>query len=980
SYRELNRQANQLAHHLRSLGVGPDVLTGIYLERSARTVVGILGILKAGGAYLPLDLSYPMERLSFMLEDAGAPVLITDAELAATLPATLAERGVKVVCLDRDASEIARWNDRNPESAAAVGAETLAYAIYTSGSTGRPKGVAVSQRAVVRLVFNTDYVDLGPDDRVAQASNTSFDAATFELWGALLHGGRLVGISKDEALELPALAAAIEERAITALFLTTALFNQVAREAPAALSRVRQLLFGGEAVDPRRVRELLAGAVGATDPRGRYPGRLLHVYGPTESTTFATWQEVREVAEGARTVPIGGPLANTELWVLDRGLMPVPVGAAGELVLAGDGLARGYLSRPALTAERFVPNPFGKGRLYRTGDLVRFLPDGAIEFLGRRDDQVKLRGFRIELGEVEAVLGSHPRVRTSAVTIREDGAGGKRLVAFVVARTELAPAAAELRRHLLTTLPDYMVPAVFVALDSLPLTPNGKVDHAALARRALPDRVVPEDELVPPRTPTEVALARIWSRVLGEQRVGMNDNFFELGGDSILSIQVVSGARQEGLVLSPRDVFSQPTLGDLATVVAEATGVSDQGPVTGELPLTPVQRWFFEWQLPAPHHFNQALMLEARERLEPAWLERALGVLLKHHDALRLRFSRVGGRWRQLNDRPGAAIPFAQVDLSALAADRQRPALEAAAAAVQGSLDLSRGPLVRLVLFEFGSQRTGRLQWVIHHLAVDGVSWRILLEDLERVCRWLERDEPVSLPPRTTSFKSWADWLVERAASAAVTGELGFWRSQAEEDGNELPVDHPGGVNTLASARGVTVSLSADETRALLQEVHQAYRTRINDVLLAAVLQAFGNWTGERTLLVDMEGHGREELEELDLSRTVGWFTSIFPVLLERFDDPGDLLKAVKERLRSIPGGGVGYGLLRYLNEETAGCLRELEPARVVFNYLGQLDAALPPTSALRPAAESAGPAVGAQGRRRYLLEINGGVEDGCLR
>ncbi|MCP4662507.1 MAG: non-ribosomal peptide synthetase, partial [bacterium] len=355
----------------------------------------------------------------------------------------------------------------------------------------------------------------------------------------------------------------------------------------------------------------------------------------------------------------------------------------------------------------------------------------------------------------------------------------------------------------------------------------------ALARQALPDRIGAEEDFVPPLTPAETALARIWSQVLGVKRVGANDNFFELGGDSILSIQVVSGARQEGLVLTPREVFDQPTLGELAAVVATATGGSgDQGPVTGELPLTPVQRWFFEWQLPAPRHFNQALMLEARERLEPAWLEQALGVLLEHHDALRLRFTRVGGKWRQVNDRPGAAAPFAHVDLSALEEDRQGSALEATAAAVQGSLDLSRGPLVRLVLFDFGPQRTGRLQWVIHHLAVDGVSWRILLEDLERVYRALERGEPVSLPSRTTSFKSWAGWLEARAGAAAVIGELGFWRSRAEEDGSELPVDHPGGLNTLASARGVTVSLPAEETRALLKEVHHAYRTRINDLLL----------------------------------------------------------------------------------------------------------------------------------------------------
>ncbi|MCP4657351.1 MAG: amino acid adenylation domain-containing protein, partial [bacterium] len=425
SYRELNRRANQLAHTLRELGVGrsagpPEVLAGIYLERSVSLVVGILAVLKAGGAYLPLDLSYPTQRLALMLEDARAPVLITVEALAAALPATLAERGVKVLCLDRDGATIARSSGRDPEPIGTLGGRALAYAIYTSGSTGRPKGVAVDHRAIVRLVFNTNYIALGPGDRMAQASNTSFDAATFELWGALLHGARLVGIPKEVALSPRAFADALGEHGITALFLTTALFNQIAGEEPAALGAVRHLLFGGEAVDPHWVREVLAA--------GQPPGRLLHVYGPTESTTFTSWYRVREVPARARTVPIGGPLANTDLYVLDRGFAPVPAGVAGELWIGGDGLARGYLHRPALTAERFVPHPFARGRrggkrLYRTGDLVRFLPGGEVEFLGRLDDQVKLRGFRVELGEIEAVLDQHPGVRESAVLARDDRAG-----------------------------------------------------------------------------------------------------------------------------------------------------------------------------------------------------------------------------------------------------------------------------------------------------------------------------------------------------------------------------------------------------------------------------------------------------------------------------------------------------------------------------------------------------------------------------
>jgi len=579
SYCELNRRANRLGHHLRALGVGPEVLVGIYLKRSLPAIVGILGILKAGGAYLPLDLSYPPERLAFMLEDAGAPVLVTTEELAATLPAALAERGLEVVCLDRDAAAIARRSDRNPPPEAAAGAENLAYVVYTSGSTGRPKGVAVSHRAVARLVFNTNYVALSPGDRVAQASTTSFDAATFELWGALLHGARLVGIAKQVTLLPEALAAAIRAHRITAMFLTTALFNQMARDEPAALRRVAHLLFGGEAVDPLRVREVL-------EVDGREAGRLLHVYGPTESTTFTTWHPVREVPDGARTIPIGAALANTEVCVLDRNLSPVPVGVPGELTIGGDGLARGYLRRPVLTAERFVPHPVAAlqragERLYRTGDLVRYRPDGQIEFLGRNDFQVKVRGFRIELEEIELVLGHHPAVRAAAVVAvkpdtarRQDvPAGDLRLVAYVVREqrgTDLD--VAELRAHLGKSLPSYMVPSAVVFSDSLPLSPNGKIDRAALGRREPPKpdhaRLDGEEAFVAPETPAEKLVAGIWAEVLGVDRVGMNDNFFELGGHSLLATQVVSRLRRRhGVELPLEELFEASTAAGLAAVV-----------------------------------------------------------------------------------------------------------------------------------------------------------------------------------------------------------------------------------------------------------------------------------------------------------------------------------------------------------------------------------------------------------------------------
>jgi natural product biosynthesis luciferase-like monooxygenase protein/amino acid adenylation domain-containing protein len=565
SYAELNERAERLARRLRSLGVGPGVLVGVCAERSAEMVTGLLGVLKAGGAYVPLDPSYPLERLSFMLDDAKAHVLLTQSSLSEKF----SDYWGYTICLDaeREADEGAGVDEGVDEGGArAAGAENLAYVIYTSGSTGEPKGVAVPHRAVHNLVRGTNYVRLEESDVVAQVSNASFDAATFEIWGALLAGARLVIIDKDVMLSPAEFAAQLEEHGVTVMFLTTALFNHMAGELPSAFRGLRHLLFGGEAVEPKWVGEVLE--------KGR-PGRLLHVYGPTETTTFATFEEVAAVGERAHTVPIGRPLTNVQIYLLDERLRPVPVGVAGELCVGGSGLARGYLDRPALTAERFIPDPFSAepgARLYRSGDSARRLPDGRIEFLGRRDGQVKIRGFRVEPGEVEALISAHPKIARAAVVAREDSPGERRLVAYVVSRSGEACGAGELRRHLGARLPEYMIPSAFVRLDELPLTPGGKVDRRQLPA---PDEGRPELEtkFVAPRSAVERKLAEFCSEVLGLQSVGIEDGFFELGGHSLHATQVISRVRNYFKVELPMRIFFEtPTLAALARHVELSAG------------------------------------------------------------------------------------------------------------------------------------------------------------------------------------------------------------------------------------------------------------------------------------------------------------------------------------------------------------------------------------------------------------------------
>ncbi|MFP2913021.1 condensation domain-containing protein, partial [Pyxidicoccus sp. 3LFB2] len=674
----------------------------------------------------------------------------------------------------------------------------------------------------------------------------------------------------------------------------------------------KQLLTGGDVVSAPHVRRVLEEL--------RIP--VTACYGPTESTLFASCFRMTEPSQPGTSVPIGTPIGNTRLYVLDKHLHPLPFGVPGELFISGEGLARGYLRQPDLTAERFLPDPFHPrpgARMYRTGDLVRRRADGVLEFLGRADTQVKIRGFRIELPEVEAALLAHPAVTKAVAVAREDN-GLKRLVAYFEGQAPVA----ELRASLKQRLPEYMVPAAFVRLEALPLTANGKVDRKALPS---PDGLQPElsSNYQPPRNATEQALAEVWAQVLNLPRVGIRDNFFELGGDSIITLQVVARARQAGLQLSPRQLFQHQTVEALATVVKAAGASSaEQGLVRGPVPLTPVQHAYFEQAPRLPHHFNQALLLEVRRPLEPALLEQALVKLVEHHDALRMRFTRQpDGAWRQ--ESPGLEAPprLRRVDLSGVAPEDLGSAIQAVANDVQRSLVLDEGVLLRAALMEPGAGQPPRLLLVAHHLVVDAVSWRILMEDLEALYQQLAQRQQPAAPPKTTSFKAWAEQLQQHARSESVQQELAYWLSGARAEVQPLPVDKTPAreANTYASSQSVGFSLEAEETRLLLQDVPTAYRARLEDVLLTALAQALSRWTGQHRVLVELEGHGREDLfEGVDLSRTVGWFTATYPILfqLPASGSPGDALRAVRDELRRLPNKGVGYGLLRHLGAEDA--------------------------------------------------------------
>jgi amino acid adenylation domain-containing protein/non-ribosomal peptide synthase protein (TIGR01720 family) len=977
TYGELNRRANQLARFLRVRGIGPDVNVGLFMERRVNAFVALLAVLKAGGAFVPLNLDQPQDRVAQQLADMQTPLVLTEEKLLGQLP----EFGGTAVCLDR---AVRWWEHESENDVPATGfPDHIAYVIYTSGSTGTPKGVAVTRRNLLNYTLymcrrlRLDTPTSSEPLSFATVSTLAADLGHTAIFPSLVTGGCLHVIDYDVATDSEHFARYLAEHPIDVLKIVPSHLSALL-SSRGVLPR-KCLVLGGEALSHQLVDRLAQTSSTC---------RIINHYGPTEATVGCLTFDVDETTDYLATIPIGHPIANASAYVVDTHVRLVPLGATGELCIGGAGVARGYLNQAAQTAERFIPDSYSGqtgARLYRTGDLVRQLRNGAIEFLGRVDSQVKIRGHRIELGEIEVALRQHPEIREVVVVAASDEREHKRLVAYLVSSGKPAPTVSDLQSFLKTRLPAYMWPSIFVLLDEMPLTPNGKVDRRALPAPETALMAAETRSLEAPRSDVEKTLAQIWKQVLGIAEIGIHDNFFELGGDSIISIQIIARANQRGIRLMPKQLFQNQTIAQLAAV-ADTTGApveADQGIVTGPLPLTPVQRWFFEQNISEPHHWNQSLLLEVKQTLDSRLLEKAVKHLFTHHDALRLRFTKVDSDWQQFNAGVSARVPFEYVDLSTLTPAEQSSTIERRAAESQTRIDLSDGSLIRVVFFNCGANEPARLMLVIHHLAIDGISWRVLLADLQTAYDQLARGENVQLAPKTTSFKRWAHQLVEHAQTAETIDELPFWFDQIRLNGR-LPRDKQDGENTVASSETFSTELNADETRTLLRDVPARFHTQINDALLAALARALTSWTNEASSLIELEGHGREELdEETDVSLTVGWFTTHFPVALnlEAATTPGRTLQIVKQQLRRIPRRGIGYGLLRYLctDADVAAQLRAAVQPELSFNYLGQIDRALTGAAIFTFAKENAGPSRSPSAKRPFLLEVGGSVVGGRL-
>lgn len=916
TYQQLDEKANQLAHYLREKGVREDTFVPVCMERSAEMIIGILAVLKAGGAYVPVDPAYPQHRISFMLQDTQAAVLVTN--MAGSLPLdqyTTAE----IIDVRQLANILPQYPVTPVETA--LQPQHPAYVIYTSGSTGNPKGVTIAHQNLVAstLARKTYY---GGTGTALLVPSFSFDSSVAVIFGTLCTGGSLI-VCREETLKDGEIVKKLLSRTDMILCVPS-YYRFLLEEGLLQDTTLSTVILAGEALEVSLAQRHFREVPKAT---------LYNEYGPTECTV---WSSVAQIQPADKLITIGKPVANMQIHILDAQQRVLPVGVTGELYVSGPQVANGYLHLPEMTAEKFITNPAGN-RLYKTGDTGRWLPDGNIEYLGRIDDQVKIRGYRIELGEIGHALQECKGVKQAVVVAWTDERNNKRLVGYVTTSADYNKMA--VLNRLKEKLPEYMVPSVLVELAQLPLSVNGKVDKKALPAPEARDLQL--QEYVAPRNETEQQLAAIWQELLGLQQVGIYDNFIELGGDSILSMQVVSRARRLGYELKAKDLFKYQTVAALAQLLSVKYVVSptgEQGQLTGKCGLLPIQHWYFEQEGNGqPALFTQQLVLETEKQLSPVLLEAALRKLVLYHDALRFAYQKDVDGWQQCYGTAEVTLHIADMRRKQKNWQQHIPiCIEES----QARLDIHNGVILQATLVQTPTaEANNRLLLVVHHLAIDGVSWRILLEDLNRLLEQPSLTADAVLGDKGSSYRQWHDALTAYAQNSHCHRQQRYWETVvAKRTPLHTDLPHTGDI-TVSDIRKETVRLNAAATRRLLQEVPATYRTEINDILLAALAMTLTAWNKGAGVLVGLEGHGREEIApEIAVNRTIGWFTSQYPVWLEAAADTsmGLLIRNIKEQLRQVPDKGIGYGISKYIGRQTA--LQGAVPWEVGFNYLGQGD------------------------------------------
>lgn len=960
TYCELNKFANQLANYLEQFGVEKGDIIGICVEQGHFSVMSMLAILKLGAAFTVMDGDWPLLRLTQVVQSSNAKVIITEQVLLNHVSDT--DTDAMIVSMDRDLEDIQILESDNLE--VNIKPEQAAYLIYTSGSTGTPKGVVVSHRALHYYVEG-----MLPRINVHEASSwlalatSAADLGYTSLFGALISGGTLRQLPTEFNLNAEAMATSLAQRPVDVLKIVPSHLSALLTVKNAQRLLPKQcLITGGDVLTPsliERVRELAPGL------------KIVNHYGPSETTIGALTCEVTPEEASRDIIAIGRPMAHREVYILDAQLRINDVGILGEIYIGGEGMAVGYHNLPEMTAERFIKHPYKPdARLYRTGDLGRFREDGQVEFFGRADHQVKRRGYRIELGEIEQVILRHEAVTQAAVILKSD-----QLLAFVVSSVDEN----ELERHAQAYLSDVMQPTHWILMDALPQTGNGKIDRRGLSKIE-PTSNKQSSEFIPPQTPVQIELTNIWQQLLKVERVSIDDNFFRLGGDSIIVIQLVAKAREKGIKINPTQVFEHQTietLSEVAEVVGELNAIQET--VVGDSLMTPIQHRFFDVVTTEPHHYNQSYLFNLNEVLDLAVLQQTMAHLIEHHDALRASYKQVDGQWQQSFspfDKLCGQHAVIRVDWH----ESQDFVFDTTVAQIQSGFELEAGGLFKLVWFD--NAHHGRLLFTCHHLLVDGVSWRILLEDFETAYRALQQGQLVNLTSKTTAYKDWAQRLNDKVNAGLWLHELDYWKSLKYVNYTCLPTKQVGPCLESSSTLHIAY-LPESESKALLSGVHHSYNTEINDLLLSALYMALEQQFSMGQMIVELEGHGREDLfEDIDLSRTVGWFTSTFPVHLtaNRSRCIDTVLKSVKESLRNVPNKGIGYGLLRYLaKNEVQQQFNQMPKTEVRLNYLGRFDQNNSEGLLSERVIQGVKHNHSGNQKRQYVLNINAMVSNGQL-
>ncbi|MFC6978835.1 amino acid adenylation domain-containing protein [Microbulbifer taiwanensis] len=993
SYHALNAKANQLANCLVEKGVKPDTLVGLCIERSLEMVIGIWGILKAGAAYVPIDPDYPEKHIEHILDDSGIDIVLTSAELLSELPF----EDLQILLLDEELWDrfLGDYDEENLDrEILGLTLHNLAYVIYTSGSTGLPKGVTVEHKALAQSTLSRFEVYQESPEGFALFSSFAFDSSIAGIFWTLVAGGKLCILDIKQGLDLKSFETLLTEERISHFLTLPSVYKTILMAELQPGDALKTVIVAGESCEQSLVERHQVNSAWQHC-------RLFNEYGPTEACVWSSFYECTHHAGG--TVPIGTTVPHAELYVLDNNLQLCSPGVIGELYVGGENLARGYHNAPALTREKFIESPFQQGqRLYKTGDLVRCLAkkDGkpsVLEYIGRLDHQIKIRGFRIELGEIESAIVASELVSEVVVLAKalDPAQITQHLVAYVVANeascesfyNEKGLDESEFREALQTaltkTLLNHKIPSAFVLLDKLPKTPNGKVDRAVLQARAVPTQL--SQKYIAPKTDIEKQLCEIWQNLLKLRKVGITENFFAIGGDSILAIQVVTQAGRQGLVLTTRQIFESQTIEKLAPLVnSEIQVVAPQQAISGEQTLIPIQREFLSSDLVDQHHYNQSVLLTLPKAFSIDALQSIVSSIYQRHDVLRLCVAGSSATYIPFSEQL-AERAVKKVDLSQLDGDAWEAELVKRGTEEKAGLSLTDADVFRAVLFD-GKAEHRRLLLTMHHMVVDGVSWRILLQDMASAFELWQQQQPMVLAPKTSSFQQWGDFLLEYANSEILQSEKDYWLAQSQEPVPAIPVDHEGIVdNRLASADILKFQLRETETQALLNSCNAAYRTGVNDLLLSALYLALHKWTGSNVFRIDLESHGREELTNtLDLTQTIGWFSSVFPITLSSPSAAslGVVIKSVKQQLRSVPNNGIGFGLLqRVLEDDTQRVAYNQTKgvSQILFNYLGQFDQVVGNESPFQEAPESSGDDVSLARQRDHMIELNGMVKGGKL-